>query len=566
MHKRYVISGLLVVLFPILWFGAASDWIRGTGEAAWIAKVGTSPIYLDDYVDAYGEYITSTGLPDTPQRRGDFLERLVSMRLLALEAEDAGMGEAPAFGAAWNRVHQKLLIEGYVKTNILAPIKVTEAELQDMFVRVNTRLSASHLYAGTLEEAQALKVRLDDGASFEDLAREVFASEALRESGGRVGEFGFDEMDRAFEDAAYQMEPGQISEPVRTAQGYSIIRLDNRFTNPILTETEFARRLDGLERYVLVRKHDAAREKLRSDILDDLAPEFDGPVLEALLKELNGTSGLADEQALRLTDVIVRFEGGEMDAQGFMQASLATSEEQRTAVTDVASLQSFIRGLLIRDVLLERAEESGIAKSEAYGTAARRERWGLLYEAAWNDMLRQIEVPEDSIQSHMDRFPDEFSIPEQVNVREILLSSASEAARVLRETNMSNFEERARQHSIREGAEQHGGNLGFVTREQLGVLAVPVFDAPTGSIIGPLAVGGRFAILQVLEKSASRKATLDEARFRVENQLRTAWVRIEVRERVASLRQKTNVEKRVDLLATLDLIDQETPSVSPMNP
>lgn len=566
MHKRFLIPGLIILLFPIVWFGADAGWKRGSDEAVWVARVATSSITLDDYRDAYADYLLSTGLPDMPKRRGDFLERLISMRLLALQAEETGLDDSQEFRQSWERVRQKLLIEGFVKTRVLAPIDVTEAELKDMFVRVNTRLEASHLYAGTLAEAEALKRRLDEGASFEELAQEVFASEALQQSGGSVGEFGFDEMDRAFEDAAYAMEPGQISGPVRTAQGYSIIRLDNRFTSPMLTESEFARRLDGLRRYVLVRKHDAAREQLRLDIVADLSPRFDDSVVEALLAELSGASDLSEEQTALPTDVLVRFKGGSMDVASFMEAAANTSDEQRAAVVDRTSLESFVRGLLVRHELLERAEAAGIEDTDAYEVAAGRERFDLLYETAWNDMLTGIVVSDDSVQAHMDRFPDEFEVSEQAHVREILVASSSEAARIRREVNADNFRDLAVKHSIREGAGQHGGDLGFVTREQLGILAETAFDAGTGSIIGPLAVGGRFAILQILEKSPRRPATLAEARVRVEDQLRAAWIRKAVRDRVAELRQTTAVETRSELLSTIDLRANDSPSVSPLNP
>jgi len=565
MDKRIIIPGLAILIFSVVWFGADASWTQGE-EEEWVALVGDSPLHLSDYRDAYRDYILSTGLPDTPRRRTDFLERLVTMRLLALDARKQELADSPEFDLQRERIRQKLLIEGYVTSEVLSPIEVTEDELREMFVRVNTRWEASHLYAANLEEAAELKARLDAGEAFADLAREVFADEQLRANGGSVGEFGFDEMDWAFEDAVFAMNPGDISDPVQTAQGYSIIRLDNRFTQPILTESEFAERKGGLTRYVLVRKHEKARDVLRESILDALAPRFDDTALEALLSGLNGTAALDAESELLPSDVLVEFNGGQMTAEAFLSAAGMTSEEQRAAVTDTESLRSFIQGLLIRQELVRRAEEEGIEETQAYHIADRREQYDLQYEAAWKHLEGEIVVPDDSIAAHMARFPAEFEIPARVRVQEVLLDDASLAAELARQATSSNFAELAAAHSIRQGAAASGGDLGFVTREQLGQVALPVFDAPVGSIVGPLAVGGRFVLFHVVDKSPERPATIAESRERIEDQLRAAWVRKTVRERAEELRSEYPIERRLDLLDDLALRSTDTPSVATLNP
>lgn len=538
----------------------------GDSGEDWVARVGDSDITVSDYRDSYRDYVLSTGLPDTPKRRSDYLERLISVRLLAIDGEERRLDETETFAFEWDRVQQKLMIDGFVKTEVLAPITVSQEELRDMFVRVNTRLKASHLFAETLEEANRLKTRLDQGESFEELAREVFSTEALRENGGSVGEFGFDEMDPAFEDAAYRMQPGQISDPVKTIQGYSIIRLDHRFTNPILTESEFAERIDGLRRYVLVRKHDVARDELRSEILDQLDPDFEAAVADALVGELTGENVLQDGEELLPEAVLVRHSQGAMTVAQFMERARFTSDRQRAAVSDLSSLEEFAKGLLIRQELIRRAEGADIHQTDAFAVAERRERLDLLYELAWNDIETAIEVPDDSIEAHLARFPDEFEIPAQVRVRELLVSTASDASALGARLTVSNFADLAAQHSIRDGSAQTGGDLGYVTREQLGILAAPVFDAATGSIVGPLSVGRRFAFFHVMDKSTARTATVEEARIRVEDQLRAAWVRKAVRDRANELRQEIPVVKQSMLLTDIPLRSPETPSVATLNP
>ena len=60
--------------------------------------------------------------------------------------------------------------------------------------------------------------RLLEGESFQALAGEVFNDPELQASGGLLPPFTFDEMDPDFEDAAFTLLIGEISEPVRTPQ------------------------------------------------------------------------------------------------------------------------------------------------------------------------------------------------------------------------------------------------------------------------------------------------------------------------------------------------------------
>ena len=90
--------------------------------------------------------------------------------------------------------------------------------------------------------------------SFEELAEENFKDPQLRDTGGALGYFTVDEMDPAFEDAAFALDIGQISKPIRTAQGYSIIQVQDRIIRPLLTESEYIKHRSKLEDYCRYRK------------------------------------------------------------------------------------------------------------------------------------------------------------------------------------------------------------------------------------------------------------------------------------------------------------------------
>src|SRR2546422_772050 len=74
--------------------------------------------------------------------------------------------------------------------------------------------------------AESLVVVLRHGASFADVAKRYSADSTSREQGGELGWFRRGPMVKQFEDVAFRMRPGEISDPVETEFGYHIIQVE----------------------------------------------------------------------------------------------------------------------------------------------------------------------------------------------------------------------------------------------------------------------------------------------------------------------------------------------------
>ena len=85
-------------------------------------------------------------------------------------------------------------------------------------------IRVSHILVSKFDEADHVLRELKAGKDFEELAKK-FSSCPSWKNGGDLGFFSRGQMVKEFEDAAFNLEPGQISGPVRTQFGIHIIKL-----------------------------------------------------------------------------------------------------------------------------------------------------------------------------------------------------------------------------------------------------------------------------------------------------------------------------------------------------
>jgi foldase protein PrsA len=110
----------------------------------------------------------------------------------------------------------------------LKDVKVTDKEVKKRYDETKPEIKASHVLVADEKTAQEVKKKLDEGAKFEDIAKEYSTDPGSKDKGGDLGFFGSGKMDPAFEEAAYALEVNQISEPVKSQFGYHVIKVTEK--------------------------------------------------------------------------------------------------------------------------------------------------------------------------------------------------------------------------------------------------------------------------------------------------------------------------------------------------
>lgn len=101
------------------------------------------------------------------------------------------------------------------------------------------QVKARHILVSTEDLARELHDRAVGGSDFQQLARTNSVDQATAPTGGELGWFTKDQMVAPFADAAFSLEPGQVSEPVQTQFGWHIIQVEETSDDRPLTDTQY---------------------------------------------------------------------------------------------------------------------------------------------------------------------------------------------------------------------------------------------------------------------------------------------------------------------------------------
>jgi peptidyl-prolyl cis-trans isomerase C len=186
-----------------------------------------------------------------PGRLTQMLNNLLLDKTLAKQARDLGLDRDAAVARRLALEVDRFLAQAMVakiQSDAEAEFDAKEEEFaakahetylvnKDKY-RTQEQVAASHIlfdpekHGGSdaaLALAKEARAKLAAGADFAQLAREVSDDEAAKGDGGKLGYFGHSRMDPDFTKAAFALKNvGDLSEPVKSAFGWHIIRLDGR--------------------------------------------------------------------------------------------------------------------------------------------------------------------------------------------------------------------------------------------------------------------------------------------------------------------------------------------------
>ena len=218
----------LVALSLIALLSAASF---AYSEPKVLAKVDGVAITEEDVKDALEDI--GPGLPpklEGPARQKYVVDYLIDMRLVAKKAAADKLDAGADFARRMTYYHDKLSMESVLRdAGAKATTDEAEHKAYDEAAKQQPpqpEVHARHILLPTEEDAKKALARVKGGEDFAKVATEL--SKDPGGEGGDLGWFTRDKMVPEFAEAAFKMEPGQISDPVKSQFGWHVIKVEEK--------------------------------------------------------------------------------------------------------------------------------------------------------------------------------------------------------------------------------------------------------------------------------------------------------------------------------------------------
>jgi peptidyl-prolyl cis-trans isomerase C len=205
-------------------------------EAAPVARVNGTDITEAELAFAEAEVGAEiAGLPAESRRRV-LVEYLVEAHLFADEAGKSKLGAGKDFEERVAYYRLRALRDTFYEKKVREAVTEGQAkaayEEQTGKLKPEPEVRARHILVKTEQDAKDLIGQLQGGADFTELAKKS-ADGPSAATGGDLGYFSRGQMVKTFEDAAFALEPGQISAPIQSDYGWHVIKLEDKRNRPV---------------------------------------------------------------------------------------------------------------------------------------------------------------------------------------------------------------------------------------------------------------------------------------------------------------------------------------------
>jgi parvulin-like peptidyl-prolyl isomerase len=510
----------IVSLF-LLYQSVSFDIDAQVNEDAVVARVGSAEITAREFRERFeltpwpGKH--EHGFLDVIKEQ--FLYAMIAERVLAFEAANEGYSSDPGIESVMSRLERWYAKDKLYYEEVRDVIRISEEDLREEFVRDQTDLIVSFLYFESPIEAALAWESIRNGMPFDSI---------VPDNPDHMVENHKVEWNTTVPqllDAVDTLSVGDVSEPIPTPYGYYIIKVENRFKNPLMTEAAFQAQKMSLERRLRTRLEKPQTREFVDEVVGDRVLEVYGQGIRLLGMEFERIL-----QRKRIHDVsdhyLIMFNDLDFDEMVY-----ALRDEIETPIMRVDQEEWSIRETLNRlrlygvwfekdpnipllpqvHNLLEELAVDEILSQKALGRnyhnlpGIRREldswRTHYLAELYKRDLIRDLEVDEDEIYGYYEQNADSYIRPLLVNIREILVATQAEAHGIMSEIDAGReISELARLHSLRTWAAERGGEFGLFPSTLYGDIGRIAATLEIGELYGPLPVPEGYSVFKLIEK------------------------------------------------------------------
>ncbi len=247
-NKIAVIFAAALAAICLLTVNSFAADSKSVGADKILAEVGGFKLTLKEFNDQVASLPPQLqmAVARNPQLKQQLLDRWVQLTLMAKEARSEKMEDRPAVKKRIQDMTNALLAQEYMRENVEGKVKVTDKEVKDYYEKHKSefvqpeQVRARHIlvkvppkadkkqWAEAKKKAEMIRAKALKGEDFAKLAQEYSDDPGSKGRGGDLGYFQKGRMVPEFEQAAFALKTGQVSQPVKTTFGYHIIKVEGK--------------------------------------------------------------------------------------------------------------------------------------------------------------------------------------------------------------------------------------------------------------------------------------------------------------------------------------------------
>lgn len=255
-----------LVVFCLLFCSIVAQASESLKESEILAERGKGTITQNEFTARADQVPADIRLATfrSAKRLQDVINTLLLRSQLAADARDAGFDKEQVVMDRMQLAATAELADAWTKHYVSSQPEANYEQLAREYyqlhkeeIQTSPKIDVSHILITSkdhtedeaLELATSLANRLEESpAEFDELVIEYSEDPSAASNKGKFKNIKKGDMVRAFEDAAFSLNEGEISKPVRSEYGYHIIRLDTYVAPEQMSFDEVKGKLVDMER------------------------------------------------------------------------------------------------------------------------------------------------------------------------------------------------------------------------------------------------------------------------------------------------------------------------------
>lgn len=388
------------------------------------------------------------------------------------------------------------------------------------------QIKASHILVnfnnpeGKVDTAYA-KAKIDTvmqkikaGEDFAKLAEKYSDDTGSKKNGGDLGYFGRRMMVKEFDEAAFNLKPGEISDIIKTNFGFHIIKLTDQKPYP-----NFDQDKEELEKIFKQTRYQAEYDSLIDRLKDKYGFEINKDVLAKVLQNAD---------SLRVGSQLRNYD--EIKDQPLLTYNKVDTIRVQIAVDRMNSEREFMNRVIdgnilnsainkvVGDSLLAVAATDLDKTDKEFAALMDDYRNGIyVFKLQDDEVWSKINADSSKLDDYYLKTQDKYVWPDRINFSEIFSKSDSLIHVYYGELQKgANFDSLAVKYTERNNMKQKAGNYGLVPVDYspLSTKTNELLTEP-GSYSEPFPYSGGYAIVKLIAKDPSHPKTFEEAKAEV---------------------------------------------------